>query len=282
VHEPTSSRNHLVVVSTAAVGLLLVAMLAVMMTPGSAPPQVASPAAPASAPASAPAAVSPSTSVLPPASGVASTAVSTRATTATTTTVMIEVTAMAATTATTATTTTTLVMATLVATTALVRASTDGNATTTVETLTEQVDEQLAVPVGSDGLALMATPGHDIAVGEVMSVRLPDGSDADALVLATAAAGMVVVSVPEHHVEGYESAPPEPTDLGPDDTVHVHGPNAETVTLAALAELDVADGTPLTDAAGQLVGLCLEDTETGQTTMLVIERAVVDAIDARD
>ena len=280
MHEPTSSRNHLVVVSTAAVGLLLVAVLAVMMTPGSAPPQVASPAAPASAPA----AVSPSTSAVPPASALASTAVSTGANTETSTTVMIEVTVVAATT--TATTATTLVMSTLVATTALVRASTDANLTTTVETLTEQVDEQVdeqfAVPVGSDGLALMATPGHDIAVGEVMSVRLPDGADVDALVVATAAAGMVVVSVPERHVEGYESAPPEPTDLGPDDTVHVHGPNAEIVTLAALAELDVADGTPLTDAAGQLVGLCLEDTETGETTMLVIDRAVVDAIDARD
>lgn len=193
VHEPPDARSHAIIVSTAAVGLLLVALLAAAMTPGGSPDEVASPTGPSVA----------------------------------------EVASFA---------------------------TTPG----------------MAVPIEGGARALMAQPERAVAPGEAVTAELPTGVTVRVVVTATDRSGLVVVSLPADAPVSYRVAPTAVEVSGPDDTVHVGG--AEAVTIEALRALELADGTPLTDDAGNLVGLCVEDRSSGATTVLVIDRARVDAI----
>lgn len=132
------------------------------------------------------------------------------------------------------------------------------------------------------GLALMTQPEDEpVRGGETVVGALPGGVRVTALVVA-ADDGLVVVSLPAAAGRAYDMAPTGGDDPSPHDTVQVHGHELATVTLAALRELDVADGTPITDADGRLIGLCVEDPASGATTMMVIDQARVDALDGSD
>ena len=65
--------------------------------------------------------------------------------------------------------------------------------------------------------------------------------------------------------DGYELAAQPPR---PSDTVVIHGDQPKVVSLLDLAYLDVEEGTPVLDAAGELVGLCTGSYD-GTTLMTV-------------
>lgn len=138
------------------------------------------------------------------------------------------------------------------------------------------------VPIGVNGLAITTMDAGvptAIPTGTVQG-RLPGGDAVDAHVLGADGTGIVVVSLPVA-VSTYEIAPSPATAPNPDDTVAIHADEARVVSVAELADVRVADGTPITDAAGQLIGLCVLDLRSNRTTIVVIDGRRVAAIGAR-
>ncbi len=119
----------------------------------------------------------------------------------------------------------------------------------------------LVTPIGDDGWAVTTT-GAVAGRSGILSARLPSGDVVDVEVIRhDKASGVTVVSLPapEH---GYDLAAASPT---PSDTVLVDGQPPRVVAIGELAALDVAEGTPVLDADGDLVGLC---ADSGGTTAL--------------
>jgi hypothetical protein len=190
-HEPTTPAGKALIVTSAAVGLIMVGLLAMTMTPdrGAAPAVVASTASPVRAAAAV------AVSVVPP-SGAAGGAA-----------VRSDVAAMS-----------------------------------------------VVTPVGDEGLGV-TTLEAVAGLGGALMARLPSGEAIRVVVVATdEASGLALVALPASaRGRAFRMAddPPEP-----DDTVVVHGVVTTVVAIVELADLDVAEGTPVLDADGELVGLC--------------------------
>jgi hypothetical protein len=110
----------------------------------------------------------------------------------------------------------------------------------------------MVTPLGDEGWAVMTSDAVGARAG-LMAARLPSGDVVDVeIVRRDAESGVTLVSLPEL-THGYQLAERSP---GPTDTVVVHSPEPQIVTMLAVARLDVAEGTPVLDDDGALVGIC--------------------------
>ncbi len=115
----------------------------------------------------------------------------------------------------------------------------------------------MVTPLGDEGWAVMTSDAVGARAG-LMSARLPSGDVVDVeIVRRDAESGVTLVSLPEL-THGYQLAEQSP---GPTDTVLVHSPEPQVVTMLAVARLDVAEGTPVLDDDGALVGICTMGTQ---------------------
>jgi hypothetical protein len=124
----------------------------------------------------------------------------------------------------------------------------------------------VVTPVGDEGWAVTT---WDAVGGETgwMQAKLPSGAEVQIEVIGSdRATGLVVVTLPvSADTDGYQLAAQPPR---PSDTVVIHAPEPQVVSLLDLAYLDVEEGTPVLDAAGELVGLCTGSYD-GTTLMTV-------------
>ena len=97
----------------------------------------------------------------------------------------------------------------------------------------------------------MTAPGSTIRRGSELNVQLTNGPVVTAVVDATAP-GVVIVSIASG-ANGHDIAatPPDPEDI-----VTVLAEPPVTIAFAALTTLDAAEGTPVLDGDGELIGLC--------------------------
>jgi hypothetical protein len=129
----------------------------------------------------------------------------------------------------------------------------------------EQPPLPMVTPLGDDGWAVTTTGAVGSRAG-VMSARLPSGDVVDVeIVRRDAESGVTLVSLPEL-TDGYQLATSDPE---PSDTVVVHGADPIVVTMVGVSDLDVAEGTPVLDRAGQLVGICTTTEADGVSVMTV-------------
>jgi len=116
----------------------------------------------------------------------------------------------------------------------------------------EQPALPMVTPLGDDGWAVTTTGAVGSRAG-VMPARLPSGAVVEVeIVRRDVESGVTLVSLPEL-TDGYQLATSDPA---PSDTVVVHGADPIVVTLVEVGKLHVAEGTPVLDGAGELVGIC--------------------------
>jgi hypothetical protein len=124
----------------------------------------------------------------------------------------------------------------------------------------------VVTPIGDDGWAVTT---WDAVGGETgwMEARLPSGVEVQIEIVGSdPTTGLVVVTLPTSaDTDGYKLAAQPPR---PSDTVVVHAAEPQVVSLLDLAYLDFEEGTPVLDAAGELVGLCTGSYD-GTTLMTV-------------
>jgi hypothetical protein len=132
----------------------------------------------------------------------------------------------------------------------------------------------LATPVGDGRSALMTLEATQRRVGP-FDVRLTSGAIVSAAVIDTSDHGLVVVSIAaSDQAHEIASALPEPHEI-----VTVLADPPITVPFDSIDEMEVAEGTPILDAAGALVGICTRTSDgpmvldvTGHGTPLGAER----------
>jgi hypothetical protein len=138
--------------------------------------------------------------------------------------------------------------------------------TTTASAAATPTALPVVTPIGDEGWAVTT---RDAVGGETgwMQARLPSGAEVQIEVIGSdSATGLVVVTLPKSaDTDGYQLAAQPPR---PSDTVVVHAAQPQVVSLLDLAYLDVEEGTPVLDAAGELVGLCTGSYD-GTTLMTV-------------
>lgn len=256
VHEPPSGRGRLLIASTTAAGLILVALLMIGMTPTSQPAQVASPG---SRPAS-----SPTTAV-----GIA--------TWATLAPTLTELAPLAS--------TTSMAPLTAISSTAVEQpATTILLAVTTIETVVSvsatvmrrEHDDSIADDEehGTETETIVES-GHDdpMTAGDLLTVRLPSGTAVDVVVMATGAGGMVVVSLTAE-----EPSPGSTPDRPTRDPVASSVATQDPATRDTSAATDTSNMGPvgtvvaaraLTDQDGRIVGLCVELEGTVAELMVI-------------
>lgn len=119
-----------------------------------------------------------------------------------------------------------------------------------------RINPALATPVGDGRSALMTHESARHRDG-AFDVRLTSGAVVSAAVVDTSDDGLVVVTIAtSDQAHEIASVPP-----GPDDIVTVLADPPITVPFGAIDEMELAEGTPILDADGALVGIC---TRTGE------------------
>jgi hypothetical protein len=133
----------------------------------------------------------------------------------------------------------------------------------------------VVAPVGERGLALTTASAVGDAVEEI-AARLPSGEIVEVVVVSVDHdRGLAVVALPAG-VTTETFSVPDGQDLGPDDTVLVHAEEPIVVSLERLGSVDVGEGTPVTDADGNLLGLCTGGDGSDETTLAVADQAAVE------
>lgn len=113
----------------------------------------------------------------------------------------------------------------------------------------------VVTPLGDDGWGITTAEGARARSGR-MAARLPWGDVIDVHVVRhDEESGVTLVSLPTRP-DGYDLADEHPA---PTDTVLVQADEPIVVALHEIARLDVAEGTPVLDAEGDLIGLCTWD-----------------------
>ncbi len=116
----------------------------------------------------------------------------------------------------------------------------------------EQPPLPMVTPLGDEGWAVTTSGAVGSRVG-IMAARLPSGDVVDVeIVRRDTDSGVTLVSLPQL-THGYELAASSP---GPSDTVVVHGVEPQIVPMVEVSGLEVAEGTPVLDDQGALVGIC--------------------------
>ncbi len=130
-----------------------------------------------------------------------------------------------------------------------------------------EIAAPMVAPVGLGGLALTTAAAVRGMAGE-LTVQLPSGQAVDAAVMSVdESRDIAVVSLPESvptetFAVAADASPPVPAD-----TVLVHSAEPIVVAVANLSTLEVSEGTPVSDGAGNLVGLCTLDEISAELTL---------------
>jgi hypothetical protein len=114
-----------------------------------------------------------------------------------------------------------------------------------------RVQPAIATPIG-DGRSALMTPAAVRATADSFDVQLASGAVVEAAVMSTTPAGLVVVTIAVSDT-AHDLAVDMPE---PDEIVTVLTETPMTVPFGDIDELDLAEGTPVLDAEGALVGLC--------------------------
>lgn len=124
----------------------------------------------------------------------------------------------------------------------------------------------VVTPVGEEGLGV-TTLDAVAGKGGTLTARLPSGTTVRIVVVGTdERSGLALVALPEAvgvAGGGFRMADEQ---ADPDDTVVVQGVETTIVAVVELAHLEFAEGTPVLDDDGELVGLC---SDAGYGTKLV-------------
>jgi hypothetical protein len=142
----------------------------------------------------------------------------------------------------------------------------------------------LVTPIGDDGMAV-ATSRAIVAAAdrdtEMVDVQLVTGHVARALVVDRGERGGIAwVALGDEGREGLDVARRMPRD---DDVVAVLTDPPMLVEFAQLPDVEAADGTPVVDDDGDVVGLCIDRDDTGEAEFTPIDELVDDAAhDVRD
>jgi hypothetical protein len=153
-----------------------------------------------------------------------------------------------------------------------------GNAVAGVATtVARPVPRALATPIGDGDLALMTLSAVAIQLGSEIDVQLTSGPVVTAVVDVTTP-GVVVVSIASSS-EGHPIAD-EPPD--PDEIVTVLADPPVTIAFSSLATVDVAEGTPVLDRDGDLIGLCTQRHAKGDDPIALIDVTGDQAIDVTE
>ena len=133
-------------------------------------------------------------------------------------------------------------------------------------TVARSVPRALATPIGDGDLALMTLSAVAMQLGSEIDVQLTSGPVVTAVVDVTTP-GVVVVSIASGS-EGHPIAE-EPPD--PDEIVTVLAEPPVTIAFSALSTVDAAEGTPVLDRDGDLIGLCTQRHVTGDDPIALID-----------
>lgn len=127
----------------------------------------------------------------------------------------------------------------------------------------------LATPIGDGRLALMTSSGVAADPGREVDVRLTSGPVVTAVVDGTIP-GLVVLSI-DAEASGEKGHPIADEQPPPDEIVTVLADPPVTIAFSAVATVDAAEGTPVLDGDGELIGLCVErdDPEGSEHITLV-------------
>lgn len=117
----------------------------------------------------------------------------------------------------------------------------------------EAVPPALATPIGDGRSAVMTRLSTGGVEGDAFDVRLTSGPVVTAAVVDTTDAGLVVVTIVEADDHGHAVAGDLPSD---DEMVTILTDPPITIAFGDIATVGVDEGTPVLDAAGDLVGLC--------------------------
>ena len=120
-----------------------------------------------------------------------------------------------------------------------------------------RVSMPMVTPVGAGrmGVTTLDALGADLRRVEA---RLPTGEVVEGDVVATDD-GLALIELPATVEEaGLTLAN---ADLAPTDTVMVHTAEPMVISVAEIDQLQVDEGTPVTDAEGRLIGLCTGDDQ---------------------
>jgi hypothetical protein len=123
----------------------------------------------------------------------------------------------------------------------------------------------VVTPVGGEGLGV-TTLDAVAGKGDTLTARLPSGTAVRIVVVGThERSGLALVALLQAVGAGggFRMADEQ---ADPDDTVVVHGVETTVVAVVELAHLEFAEGTPVLDDDGELVGLC---SDAGYGTELV-------------
>jgi hypothetical protein len=113
----------------------------------------------------------------------------------------------------------------------------------------------MVTPLGDEGWGVTTAEASRTSSGR-MAARLPSGAVVDVHVVRhDEESGVTLVSLPTR-TDGYELATDRPA---PSDTVVVQGLEPMVVSMFDIPDLDVAEGAPILDSEGDLVGLCTWD-----------------------
>lgn len=128
---------------------------------------------------------------------------------------------------------------------------------------TVRVQPAIATPIG-DGRSALMTPAAVRATADAFDVQLASGAVVEAAVMSTTPAGLVVVTIAVSDT-AHDLAVDMPE---PDEIVTVLTETPMTVPFGDIDELDLAEGTPVLDAEGALVGLCTRTD--GKATVVAV------------
>lgn len=139
---------------------------------------------------------------------------------------------------------------------------------TLVSATETRVSLPMITPVGDDGLAVTTAGAIDPDTA-TLTARLPSGAVVEARVLsAEGDDGLAVVALPGSVPDaGMALADTEPV---PSDTVLVHAEEPMIVAFRDLPDVDVDEGTPVTDGDGHLVGVCTNGDRTALMTVATV------------
>ncbi len=124
-----------------------------------------------------------------------------------------------------------------------------------------RIHPALATPVGDGRSALMTSESARHRDGS-FDVRLTSGAVVSAAVVDTSDEGLVVVTIATSD-QAHEIAIAPP---GPDEIVTVLADPPVTVPFASIDLMELAEGTPILDSDGALVGIC---TRTGDGSIVL-------------
>jgi hypothetical protein len=143
-------------------------------------------------------------------------------------------------------------------------------------TIARSAPQALATPIGNGDLALMTLSAVAMQLGSEIDVRLTSGPVVTAVVDVTTP-GVVVVSIASS-AEGHPiaDAPPDP-----DEIVTVLADPPVTIAFSALTTVDAAEGTPVLDRDGDLIGLCTQRHDKGDAAIALIDVTGDQTIDGR-